>query len=151
MGLKKRAKVNAEFNMSSLTDIIFLLLIFFMLTSSLVTPNAINLAIPGNSTPKKKVTRKDNVTIKVLGDDRFIVARQKSDFEGIEAILKTVLAEDLADTEIDGPPIVILEISEHSEAQEMVNVLSVIANVGAKATLASSSISIENGKATKTK
>lgn len=38
--------------MSSLTDIIFLLLIFFMLTSSLVTPNALNLKLPGrNSTP----------------------------------------------------------------------------------------------------
>lgn len=36
MGLKKRSKVNAEFSMSSLTDIIFLLLIFFMLTSSVV-------------------------------------------------------------------------------------------------------------------
>lgn len=36
MGLKKRAKVSAEFSMSSLTDIIFLLLIFFMLTSTLV-------------------------------------------------------------------------------------------------------------------
>lgn len=36
MGLKSRSKVSAEFSMSSLTDIIFLLLIFFMLTSSLV-------------------------------------------------------------------------------------------------------------------
>ena len=36
MGLKKRTKANAEFSMSSLTDIIFLLLIFFMLTSTLV-------------------------------------------------------------------------------------------------------------------
>jgi biopolymer transport protein ExbD len=36
MGLKRRSKVSAEFSMSSLTDIIFLLLIFFMLTSSLV-------------------------------------------------------------------------------------------------------------------
>ena len=36
MGLKKRNKVSAEFSMSSLTDIIFLLLIFFMLTSTLV-------------------------------------------------------------------------------------------------------------------
>ena len=36
MGLKKRNKVSAEFAMSSLTDIIFLLLIFFMLTSTLV-------------------------------------------------------------------------------------------------------------------
>ena len=39
MGLKKRSKVSAEFSMSSLTDIIFLLLIFFMLTSSLVQIN----------------------------------------------------------------------------------------------------------------
>ncbi len=36
MGFKKRSKVSAEFNMSSLTDIIFLLLIFFMLTSKTV-------------------------------------------------------------------------------------------------------------------
>jgi len=43
MGLKKRSKVSAEFSMSSLTDIIFLLLIFFMLTSSLVQ---INLDLP---------------------------------------------------------------------------------------------------------
>jgi len=43
MGFKKRNKVNAEFSMSSLTDIIFLLLIFFMLTSSLVQ---INVELP---------------------------------------------------------------------------------------------------------
>lgn len=43
MGMKKRNKVNAEFSMSSLTDIIFLLLIFFMLTSSLVQ---INVELP---------------------------------------------------------------------------------------------------------
>lgn len=49
MALKKRSKVNAEFNMSSLTDIIFLLLIFFMLTSSVVSPNALNLKLPGRS------------------------------------------------------------------------------------------------------
>lgn len=47
MGLRKRSKVQAQFNMSSLTDIIFLLLIFFMLTSSLVVPNALNLKLPG--------------------------------------------------------------------------------------------------------
>ncbi|MFT4663392.1 MAG: biopolymer transport protein ExbD [Polaribacter sp.] len=47
MGIKKRSKVNAEFNMSSMTDIIFLLLIFFMLTSNLVAPNALNLKLPG--------------------------------------------------------------------------------------------------------
>jgi biopolymer transport protein ExbD len=58
MAVKKRSKVSAAFNMSSLTDIIFLLLIFFMLTSSIVTPNALNLQLPGKKTspppPKAK-------------------------------------------------------------------------------------------------
>lgn len=49
MGLKKKTKVSAEFNMSSLTDIIFLLLIFFMLTSNMVSPNALNLKLPSSS------------------------------------------------------------------------------------------------------
>ena len=49
MPIKKRAKVSAEFNMSSLTDIIFLLLIFFMLTSTVVAPNALNLKMPGRA------------------------------------------------------------------------------------------------------
>ncbi len=48
MGLKKRSKVSAEFSMSSLTDIIFLLLIFFMLTSSLVSPHSVNIKLPGS-------------------------------------------------------------------------------------------------------
>ena len=51
MGLKKRSKVSAEFSMSSLTDIIFLLLIFFMLTSTLVAPNSLNLKMPGKGKP----------------------------------------------------------------------------------------------------
>ena len=59
MGLKKRGKVDAEFSMSSLTDIIFLLLIFFMLTSSLVSPNALNLKMPGTSNVKS--TTADNL------------------------------------------------------------------------------------------
>ena len=61
MGMKKRSKVNAEINMSSLTDIIFLLLIFFMLTSSMVIPNALNLKLPGNSkntSPSKETPTK---------------------------------------------------------------------------------------------
>jgi len=49
MALKRRNKVNAQFSMSSLTDIIFLLLIFFMLTSTLVSQNALNLKLPSSN------------------------------------------------------------------------------------------------------
>jgi len=46
MNLRGRNKVNPNFNMSSMTDIVFLLLIFFMLTSTLVTVSAIDVLLP---------------------------------------------------------------------------------------------------------
>jgi biopolymer transport protein ExbD len=46
MSLKRRTKINETFSMASMTDIIFLLLIFFMITSTLVVPNAIKLTLP---------------------------------------------------------------------------------------------------------
>jgi len=46
MNLRGRNKVNPNFNMSSMTDIVFLLLIFFMLSSTLVTVSAIDVLLP---------------------------------------------------------------------------------------------------------
>jgi len=59
MGLRRKNKANAQFNMSALTDIIFLLLIFFMLTSTIVAPNALNLKLPGKT--KSPVTQTDQL------------------------------------------------------------------------------------------
>jgi len=58
MALKRRNKVNAAFSMSSMTDIVFLLLIFFMVTSTLVAPNALKLLLPqsNNQTSAKPIT-----------------------------------------------------------------------------------------------
>ena len=46
MNLRGRNKVSPEFSMSSMTDIVFLLLIFFMLTSPVITPEALDLILP---------------------------------------------------------------------------------------------------------
>lgn len=46
MALKQRTKVDASFSMASMTDIIFLLLLFFMITSTVVNPNAIKILLP---------------------------------------------------------------------------------------------------------
>ncbi len=68
MAVKKRTKVSPEFNMSSMTDIIFLLLIFFMLTSSVVAPNALNLKLPGKSRAKVVTPKNvDDVRIRTSG------------------------------------------------------------------------------------
>jgi biopolymer transport protein ExbD len=49
MALKRRNKVEPEFSLAAMIDVIFLLLMFFMLTSKFVTPNALNLQLPSSS------------------------------------------------------------------------------------------------------
>ena len=87
MALRKRSKVSAEFNMSSLTDIIFLLLIFFMLTSTVVAPNALNLKLPGRSdTPASPdAARLDEVRID--GDGNLFFNDRRIDVTELEAQL----------------------------------------------------------------
>ncbi|HOD69236.1 MAG TPA: biopolymer transporter ExbD [Bacteroidaceae bacterium] len=57
--LKRKNKISPQFSMSSMTDIIFLLLIFFMITSTMVSPNAIKVLLPQSSqqTSAKPLTR----------------------------------------------------------------------------------------------
>ena len=59
MALKRRTKVNEVFSMASMTDVIFLLLIFFMVTSTVVVPNAIKVMLPQakQQTAAKPLTR----------------------------------------------------------------------------------------------
>lgn len=70
MALKRRNKVNSAFSMSSMTDIVFLLLIFFMVTSTLVAPNALKLLLPqsNNQTAAKPIT-----TISITKDLKYYV------------------------------------------------------------------------------
>ena len=57
--MKRRQKISPVFNMSSMTDLIFLLLIFFMITSTMVSPNAIKVLLPqgAEQTSAKPMTR----------------------------------------------------------------------------------------------
>ena len=59
MALKRRQKISPNFSMASMTDIIFLLLIFFMITSTMVSPNAIKVLLPQGrqQTSAKPLTR----------------------------------------------------------------------------------------------
>ena len=65
MALHRRTKVSPTFNMSSMTDIIFLLLIFFMITSTLVSPNALKVNLP-QSKKQTTVQGKAYITIDSL-------------------------------------------------------------------------------------
>jgi len=89
MGLKKKTKVSAEFSMSSLTDIIFLLLIFFMLTSSMVIPNALNLSLPGRSN-KKAVSQTKPFEIVISKDGKYFVNNKRIGAVRLESALTKI-------------------------------------------------------------
>ncbi|MBK7872284.1 MAG: biopolymer transporter ExbD [Saprospiraceae bacterium] len=94
MGLRRKSKVSAAFSMSSLTDIIFLLLIFFMLTSGLVAPNALNLKLPGSSRAKRAHSnqRMDNVSINESG--RFAINGRSISLEELDSRLSSLANRD---------------------------------------------------------
>lgn len=78
---KTRNKVSTEFNMSSMTDIVFLLLIFFMLTSTMVTTNALDIVLPK---AKGKTDSNKSTSVSIDKDLNFFIDKDKvieADFE----------------------------------------------------------------------
>jgi len=91
MGLRSRNKVSANFNMSSMTDIVFLLLIFFMLTSTLVSPNALKLLLPSS---KAKTLEKQTISISITKDINFYINENKVTAASIEQELKLLIKNE---------------------------------------------------------
>ena len=91
MGLRSRNKVSANFNMSSMTDIVFLLLIFFMLTSTLVSPNALKLLLPSS---KAKTLEKQTISISITKDIDFYINENKVTASSIEQELKLLIKNE---------------------------------------------------------
>ena len=62
MAIKRTTKVDSSFSMSSMTDIAFLLLIFFLVTSTLINPNALKLLLPKST---GQVSAKATVSVSI--------------------------------------------------------------------------------------
>ena len=88
MALRSRNKVSANFNMSSMTDIVFLILIFFMLTSTLVSPNALKLLLPSS---KSKTLEKQTISISITEDIEFYINANPVIEKDIEQELKLLI------------------------------------------------------------
>ena len=89
MALRSKNKVSAAFSMSSMTDIVFLLLIFFMLTSTLVTTNALDLVLP-NSTAQ--TVKKQRVSVSINENFEYFIDKEAVELRYIETQLIDKLA-----------------------------------------------------------
>jgi len=113
MKLKGRNKVSPDFSMSSMTDIVFLLLVFFMLTSN--SPNALDLLLPK---AKGKSTNTQNVSISINKKLEYFVNNERINGEYIEIELKKAL-------EGQEKPTIILRAEESVAIKEAVNVMDI--------------------------
>ena len=89
MNIRGRNKVTPEFNMSSMTDIVFLLLIFFMLASTLVTTNAIDIILPKAS---GKTENKRSVAVSIKKDLTYYIDQKRVGLSVLESELLSALS-----------------------------------------------------------
>jgi biopolymer transport protein ExbD len=85
MALRSRNKVNVSYSVAGMTDIIFLLLLFFMLTSTLVSPNAIKLLLPRSNS---QTSARPITTISITKDITFYLEKTPVDISQLEFMLQ---------------------------------------------------------------
>ena len=88
MAVKGRNKVSPEFNMSSMTDIVFLLLVFFIIASTMISPNGVDVLLPKGST---RTTKKNQVSVSITKDVRYFVGQREVKFDQLERTLQSML------------------------------------------------------------
>ncbi|NPA42521.1 MAG: biopolymer transporter ExbD [Chlorobi bacterium] len=115
MDFKGRNKVSPEFSMASMTDIVFLLLIFFMLTSTLVAVDALDLQLPK---AKGKTEKSQDVSVSITKDLVFYIDKKPVKKENLEPLLKARLRKSER-------PVIILRAEEGVPIEEVVYVMDI--------------------------
>ena len=115
MNLRGRNKVSPEFSMSSMTDIVFLLLVFFLLTSPAITPDALDLILPK---AKGKTSNKQSLSISITKDLDFYVNKERVSERGVE---KKIIRELAGISE----PTIILRAEEGVPIENAVKIMDI--------------------------
>jgi biopolymer transport protein ExbD len=125
MGLQQKNKVDASFSMSSMTDIIFLLLIFFMLTSSFITPSGLSVNLPSSETSDIVM---QEVTVSVTKDLQFSVNDQLVTREQLKSVLTPLLEGKKGQ--------VVLHLDKEVPVEYLVEIGGIAAGLGANVSIA---------------
>ncbi|GAB2537235.1 ExbD/TolR family protein [Rufibacter soli] len=128
MNLRSKNRISAEFSMSSMTDIIFLLLIFFMLTSNFVTPTALPVNLPSSS--KGSITMQ-KVSVTITADLQYFVNDKPTSLQTLSADL----AAALGGTE-EGQGVVVLNVDKTVPVEYLVKVGGIASDLKAKISIA---------------
>lgn len=116
MAIRSRNKVEPTFNSSSMSDLVFLLLIFFMLTSTLVAPNAIKLMLPSSSS---KTMAKQSVTVYINDKFQYFIDEDQIEESQLTDLINAKIGNDTQAT-------VVLRSDKTVPVQYVVNVIDAV-------------------------
>ena len=116
MAIKRNRRFHAEVHASSMSDIMFFLLLFFLIISTLANPNVIRMTLPKSKTNEK--TNKQLITISVTEEKRFYIDKQETPFENLEKELLSQLDPAKEQT-------VVVRIPFNIQVQDLVDVLQI--------------------------
>ena len=122
MAIETRNKRSVQFSMASMSDLVFLLLIFFMLTSTLVAPNAIKLLLPQSSS---KTLAKQTITVYVNDRSEYFIGEMPVKEEQLEPLLSSELAGQYEGS-------VVLRADQSVAVQYVVNVIDAVNRINDK-------------------
>lgn len=114
--VKRNKRFHAEVATSSLSDIMFFLLLFFLIISTLANPNVIKMTLPKSKNNEK--TNKQLISLSVTEDKRFYVDKQEVAFDQLEAKLLAQMGDAKDQT-------VVIRIPFNLQVQDLVDVLQI--------------------------
>ena len=115
--IRSQNKIKIETNSSSMSDLVFLLLIFFMITSTLISPNAVKLLLPESGS---KTMAKQNVTVYIDENYNFQVNNTPTDIEGLQPLISSGIEPGVSDA------CVVLRSDKSVPVQYVVNVIDAV-------------------------
>jgi biopolymer transport protein ExbD len=116
MNIKRKRQFKAEVSTSSLNDIMFFLLLFFLIVSSLANPNVIKLLLPNSKSAQN--LNKQQISISITKDKKYYIDSKQINFNDIEPFLKSRMGS-LQE------PTVILRLENSLTIQDLVDVLEI--------------------------
>lgn len=125
MDLRQKNKIDTAFSMSSMTDVIFLLLIFFMLTSNFVTPSGLPVNLPSS---KSSTIVLQKVSVTISKDLRYYVNDKLVNRANLEMVLRNELAGK------EG--VVVLHVDKSVPTEHLIEVAGIATALEAKVSVA---------------
>ena len=119
MAIKSQNKISTNFSMIAVANIVFLLLIFFILTSTLVSPNAINLQLPSGS---GRIISKQTTTVYINDSNQFFVNKTPVSDQNIQQVLSESL---IGQTE----GVIVIRADHNVPVQYVVTVIDAVSNM----------------------